>query len=363
MNLPIEFTSNIRNVFGERGDAFLAALPESFVDASVKWNLTNVQPAPNLSYNFVAFAQRRDEVISSHTIEQGDPAPTQGVVLKMGVPNREMLSEMEALKLFNGEGACKLLDYDEDKYWMLLERLNPGVMLSTLQDDEEATRIAAEVMKKIWRPLDYVTLPKGHRDGVSGAKSFHDNERDPHRHDLLSKSRAVQVSRSLRMTDINKFIRLSDWFDGLKKLRAMFNGGTGPLNKNLVERVEKSVKEFFGENHKPVLMHGDFHHYNILSSERGWLVIDPKGVIGPACYEVGPLLINPWGDLLNEKNIRLITKRRIDILHEQLGFERARIHEWGLAHAVLSAWWSMEEHTGWEYAAAFAEMLADLDIK
>ncbi len=46
-------------------------------------------------------------------------------------------------------------------------------------------------------------------------------------------------------------------------------------------------------------MHGDFHHFNILSSERGWLVIDPKGVIGPAGYEVGPLLINPWGDLLN----------------------------------------------------------------
>jgi streptomycin 6-kinase len=165
------------------------------------------------------------------------------------------------------------------------------------------------------------------------------------------------------MTDINRFIRLSDWFDGLKKLRMMFNGATGPLNEKLVERVEGSVREFFAENHRPVLMHGDFHHYNILSSERGWLVIDPKGVIGPACYEVGPLLINPWGDLLNEKNIRLITKRRIDILHERLGFERERIQEWGLAHAVLSAWWSMEEHTGWEYAVAFAEMIADLNIK
>ena len=83
----------------------------------------------------------------------------------------------------------------------------------------------------------------------------------------------------------------------------MFNGGTGPFNEKLVERVERSVKDFFAENHKPVLMHGDFHHYNILSSERGWLVIDPKGVIGPACYEVGPLLINPWGDLLKRNDL------------------------------------------------------------
>ena len=109
-------------------------------------------------------------------------------------------------------------------------------------------------------------------------------------------------------------------------------------------------------------MHGDFHHYNILFSERGWLIIDPKGVIGPAGYEVGPLLINPWGELINRSDIQKITRRRIDILHEHRGFERQRIHEWGLAHAVLSSWWSIEEHTGWEYAAAFAEMIAELEM-
>ena len=76
-----------------------------------------------------------------------------------------------------------------------------------------------------------------------------------------------------------------------------------------------------------------------------------------------PFLINPWGDLLSGKDYRGITKRRIDILHERLGFERERIHEWGVAHAVLSAWWSIEDHGDWHYALAFAEMIADLDIK
>jgi len=41
------------------------------------------------------------------------------------------------------------------------------------------------------------------------------------------------------------------------------------------------------------LLHGDFHHFNVLKSARGWLVIDPKSVIGPHGYEVGPFLINP----------------------------------------------------------------------
>lgn len=140
----------------------------------------------------------------------------------------------------------------------------------------------------------------------------------------------------------------------------LFNGGTGPLDQKLVERAESSVKDFFAENHHPVLMHGDFHHFNILSSERGWLVIDPKGVIGPACYEVGPLMMNPWGSISDGGRLKVQIKKRIDILHEYLGFERERIREWALAHAVLSAWWGIEENTGWEYAMQFAEMIAAL---
>ncbi len=163
-------------------------------------------------------------------------------------------------------------------------------------------------------------------------------------------------------SSLSQFIRLSDWFDGLKRLREMFNGGTGPLNEKLVERVEHSVKDFFAENHMPVLMHGDFHHFNILSSERGWLVIDPKGVVGPAGYEVGPLMLNPWDSISDGINHRLTrsVKRRIDILHEHLGFERERILEWSLAHAVLSAWWGIEDNTGWEYSIQFAELLAGI---
>lgn len=301
MNLPFEFILNIEGAFGEAGKQFLANLLALISEASQRWGLTDVQPSSTLSYNFVAFANRAGEQ----------------VVLKMGVPNREMKSEMAALRLFNGEGACRLIDDDEEKCWMLLERLKPGVMLSTLEDDEEATHIAVDVMQKIWRPA-----PKD---------------------------------------DI--FIRLTDWFDGLKRLRSRFNGGTGPFNEKLVGRVEHSVKEFFAENHKPVLMHGDFHHFNILSSERGWLIIDPKGVIGPAGYEVGPLLINPWGDLLKMNNYRRMTERRIDILQERLGFERERIREWGLAHAILSSWWSIEDHGDWRYTADFAEMIAELPIR
>jgi streptomycin 6-kinase len=321
IDLPQEFIFNIQNTFRKAGYTFLEALSRSIAEASARWGLTDVQPAPTLSYNFVAFAKRG-----------GEP-----VVLKMGVPNREFKSEMAALRLFDGQGACRLIEYEEERYWMLLERLQPGVMLVTLEDDEEATHIAAEVMQKIWRPVESASV-------------------------AVAPWRPLLAENQQRAPALQSFIRLSDWFDGLKKIRPAFQGGTGPFKAKLLERVERSVKDFLIENHHPVLMHGDFHHFNILSSERGWLIIDPKGVIGPAGYEVGPFLINPWDVLLGEKDHRGMTKRRIDILHERLGFERERIREWGLAHAVLSAWWGIEDNTGWDSALAFAEMIADLDL-
>src|SRR5574341_578341 len=206
--LPSDFIRTIENAYGEDGKQLIANLPTLIDETSTRWGLTNVEPVPNLSYNFVAFAKRGDDT----------------VVLKIGVPNRELTSEMAALLLFDGKGACRLIDCDERKGFLLLERLQPGVMLSTMEDDEEATHIAAEVMIKIWRPLELDSL--------------------------LSQEQAPALQ---------KFVRLSDWFSGLKRLRVLFHGGTGPLNEKLVDRVERSAKDFFTENQKPVLMHGDFH--------------------------------------------------------------------------------------------------------
>jgi streptomycin 6-kinase len=295
LNLPQEFITTIQNAFGENGRPWLAALPDLIHEASRQWGLTNVQPVPNLSYNFVAFALNG----------------TQDVVLKIGVPNRELTSEINALCTFNGKGTVRLLEADEKRAMFLLERLRPGEMLATLTDDNRATHIAADVMLNLWCPPP-----------TKGA-----------------------------------FIKLSDWFKGFEKLRHRYKGGTGPFEKGLVERAEHSVVNFFNEDYTPMLIHGDLHHYNILSSDRGWLAIDPKGMIGPAAYEVGPLLMNPLG-FLNQPDAMQIIKQRMSILSERLGFERERIREWGIAHAVLSAWWDLEDNMDWTYAMHCAEVIA-----
>ena len=41
------------------------------------------------------------------------------------------------------------------------------------------------------------------------------------------------------------------------------------------------------------LVHGDLHHHNILRSERGWLAIDPKPMLGEPEFDVPVPLESP----------------------------------------------------------------------
>lgn len=295
MQFPEPFTSNIRHAFAGTGEKFLATLPSLIEEASHRWELTDIQPVPNLSYNFVAFANQKSGK----------------VVLKIGVPNPELVSEMNALKLFNGEGACQILDCDDEKGFLLIERLKPGRMLADLEDDDQRTQIAMHVMQKIWRPAP----------------------------------------------ENGKFIRLKDWFAELKNIRTKFNGGTGPFPKDILERVESFLPELFADEIR--LIHGDFHHYNVLSSERGWLAIDPKGVIGPAGYEIGPLMLNPWDNSMERHQFEIRAKRRVDILSAGLGWEREKVIRWSTAHGVLSAWWDYPA-VDWEYSLRCAKIFSGL---
>ena len=102
--------------------------------------------------------------------------------------------------------------------------------------------------------------------------------------------------------------------------------------------------ELLESSEPPVLLHGDLHHDNVLSTIEGeYLAIDPKGVLGERCYEVGAFLRNPSLDLLKKEKLGKIMRRRVDMIVERLGFERERVIGWGISQAVLSAIWCDED--------------------
>jgi len=299
--VPAGLAQTIIELYGAAGVEWMQRLPALIADCARRWSLTVLPPFEGLSYNYVAPAVRADG---------------SDVVLKIGVPNPELRAEIEALRLYAGHGSARLLEADRDRGLLLLERLKPGTPLFSLTDDAQATSIAAQVMRQLWRPA-----PPEH-----------------------------------------PFPTVVKWSQGLQRLRGHFDGSTGPFPPALVEAAERLYAELGASMTTPVLLHGDLHHWNILSAERQpWLALDPKGLIGEPAYEVGALLRNPMPQLLRAPQPQRILARRLDQLAEDLGFERARLLGWALAQAVLSAWWMIEDHGhGWEPLIACAELLAGL---
>jgi len=283
--LPESFVRTITGLFEDRGVAWLEQLPTLIAECEARWTLRVGAPFL-LSYNYVAPATRADGT---------------EIVLKLGVPNAEMRSEIEALRIYNGRGIAQMFYGNSDEGILLLERLRPGTMLSELEDDEAATAIAANVMRQLWQPA-----PAEHQ-----------------------------------------FPTIAKWARGLDRLRAEFEGGSGPFPAKLVEQAEVLFAELIASMGEPVLLHGDLHHFNILTAEREpWLAIDPKGIVGEPAYEVGALLRNPNQEIATNPKI---LARRIDQLSAELTIDRARIIGWGLAQAVLSSWWDYEDlGYGWE---------------
>ncbi|NTY02017.1 3'-kinase [Deinococcus sp. JMULE3] len=88
-------------------------------------------------------------------------------------------------------------------------------------------------------------------------------------------------------------------------------------------------------------LHGDLHHGNVLHSpERGWLVIDPKGLIGERTFDFANMLCNPAPDHALRPG-RL--GRQSALIAHEAGLDRARLLAWVGAYAGLSAAWHLED--------------------
>lgn len=74
-----------------------------------------------------------------------------------------------------------------------------------------------------------------------------------------------------------------------------------------------------------VLVHGDYHHHNLLRQGDRWLAIDPKPVIAEPEFDVVTLLWNPVGSFPTSER----TERRIAAL-AAAGLDEHRIRDWAV---------------------------------
>ena len=278
--VPEAFVQFLRAVYGtEAANAWFERLPALLEKCAERWQLTLLPPFEHLSFHYIAPAVRAD----------GTP-----VILKTCSLTDEFAHGLPALRLFDGRGIVRLLEWDEDQEVMLLERLQPGSMLASLvpEQDEQATSMLAGIMRQLWRPA-----PAGH-----------------------------------------PFPTVEQLGQGLTQLRARYDGGYGPFPPRLVDEAMDLFATLCASAQEIMLLHGDLQHHNVLRAGDAWLAIDPKGVVGDPGYEVGAMLYNPMPRILDVPDLERMLARRVAQLSEELGMERARIRGWALAKTVLTAW-------------------------
>jgi streptomycin 6-kinase len=100
------------------------------------WGLRLEAPYQRSQVSIVFPARRRD----------GEP-----VVLKIQWPHSESEFEHEALRVWDGRGTVRLLEFDAQEHALLMERCEPGDHLSTV-DAEQALEVLAEMLPRLWVP-------------------------------------------------------------------------------------------------------------------------------------------------------------------------------------------------------------------
>jgi len=216
------------------------------------------------------------------------------VVLKVVRRECDEWRSGEVLEAFGGRGMVRAHAHVPGA--VLLERLDPATELAGMAlggRDVEATEILAEVI----------------------------------------------VRMSCSESDLRSFVSVEDWGRSFGRYRA---SGAERIPQDLVEQGEHVFTGLCASQRERRLLHGDLQHYNVLfDGRRGWIAIDPKGVVGEAEYEVGALLRNPDRPELYAS--RATVERRIRCLESRLGVDGGRMLAWGFAQAVLSAIWGVED--------------------
>jgi len=202
------------------------------------------------------------------------PAGADMVLKVLLLDDDESDNNADALQLWGGNGAVRLLRHDRERRVLLMERALPGTDISERPDDE-ATAIAIDVGLRLWQPA------------AAPFRWIGDH-----------------VPRWLDNAE-----RTAEWTELV------------PLARELYASLAVG---------RATLVHGDFHHHNILDGgDRGYLAIDSKAMLGEPEFDVWPFLHNPLSYQMTPE----ITERRIAAF-AAAGLDEERIRKWAIVRAA-----------------------------
>jgi streptomycin 6-kinase len=268
---------------------WLAALPRLAADCVERWGLTVERPVlPGGAISLTLLVRRADDT----------PA-----TLKLGFVDRYTSHEPDALAIWDGRGAVRLLESDAAQGAMLLERLEPEVSLRSLAEDK-AMLEAAGVLRHLW-----VQPPADCAIDLVADRAARWAESIPQRYEALG----------------------------------------GPCDKALVDEAVALCTQLAASQPETVVLHTDCHHGNVLAAERAkWLAIDPRPMLGERAFDLGVLVRDRLDTVVAETRPAAVVRRRATYLADALGLDVERVRGWSLVQALALGLWclSVGDKTG-----------------
>jgi len=216
------------------------------------------------------------------------------IVLKLRYDKDELEKEIAALQFFKNYGCVNIIAYNISFNALLLEQIIPG------------------------KPLT----------------SFFPNK------DKIATNIAINTITTLHQT----LIPSDSLFPTLEQMLPTFSKKDNLLAP-FMNRAQTLRNYLLNTQQKIVLLHGDFHSGNILSSHNAkWIVIDPEGIIGDPLYDIAIYIRNPLKELIKNKSFDTIIANRIKMFSFHLKYDQKRILDWVYLQAVSSAYWSIEDN-------------------
>jgi streptomycin 6-kinase len=221
------------------------------------------------------------------TLPDGTPA-----VLKLIDPHREAEHEADALALWDGAGAVRLLDRSEDGYAILIERCEPGTPLSAA-GAQAALDVLIGLLPRLWVPA---------------------------------------------AAPIHTLADEAAWWASY--LPGEWEAAGRPFERRLLDAALDALVALPPTQGEQVLLHQDLHGDNVLAARREpWLAIDPKPLLGEREFAVAPIVRST--ELGHGRRAVL---RRLDRLTTELGLDRERARGWTVGQTVAWAIGGPPEH-------------------
>jgi streptomycin 6-kinase len=270
--IPPRLAETVVSWEGEAGREWLDDLPVLVDEVVTIWGLDPGAPfQPGGQISWVAPARRRSDGVA--------------IVLKVQLPHPESAPEAAGLRAWDGDGAVRLLAHDPLRCALLLERCTPGRELVELGGTDQAVVAGAAIGAR----LHAAAIPEG-----------------------LPSLASV----------------LDGWADELEERLALpyVDPGLGRLAVETMRARPRASSE-------AVLLHGDLNPTNVLSAARApWLAIDPKPMVGDPAYDGPRLVTQP--DPLATADPAVTLARRLDLVTEAMGVDRAALVAWCLVDSV-----------------------------